>query len=86
MTFEDSTVFEPATPKGAAPKKTKPKQLTLPAVEPVEEPPKQRRKRSPNKVRTVESYDDLRQIITMMKGLPRARRKIALNMLSIMFD
>jgi hypothetical protein len=83
MTFEDSTVFEPAPPKGTVPKK-KPKQMALPVVEPVQDPPKQRRKRSPNKA--VESYDDLRQIITMMKALPRARRKIALNMLSIMFD
>lgn len=84
MTFEDTT-FEPAPPKGEKPKKVK----VVPAEEPGEQPaaPKQRRKRGPNKVKAaVDPYGDLKQIITLMKGLSRARRKIALNLFSMMFD
>lgn len=82
-----STTFEPAPPKGAAPK-PKPKPKTIEAVaEPTPTvqpgPPKQRRKR---KAASEDPHADFRQILLLMKGLPKARRKIALNMMSIMFD
>ena len=82
MTFEDSsgTTFQVASAKGVKKKAepvAQPEQQVQPTVA-----PKQRRRRAAN----TDPYADLKQIITIFRGLSKARRKIALSLLATLFE